>query len=66
MQSNSITRFDVIDRIDNACKELEMAAELLNAMGVSFAMPDLIGSIVRRLEDIRVDVYSADLPNEQA
>lgn len=65
MQNNSITRFDVIDRIDRACSELEMAAALLNTMGVSFAMPDLIGSIVRRLESIRVDVHSADLPNEQ-
>lgn len=60
-----INRIDAICRIDNACEELEAAMALLNSMGVSFAMPDLIGSIVCRLEDIRVDVYSADLPNEQ-
>lgn len=59
-----INRIDAICRIDNACKELEAAMALLNSMGVTFAMPDLIGSIVRRLEDIRVDIYSADLPNE--
>ncbi len=66
MQNNSITRFDVIDRIDRACSELEMAAALLNSMGAEFTtLPGDIRSIVQKLEQLRVDVYSADLPNEQ-
>lgn len=61
-----INRFDAICRIDNACEELEAAMDLLNSMGAEFTtLPGDIRSIVQKLEDLRVDIYSADLPKEQ-
>lgn len=60
-----INRIDAICRIDNACKELEAAMSLLHSMGAEFTtLPGDIHSIVQKLEDLRVDVYEADLPNE--
>lgn len=59
-----INRIDAICRIDNACEELEAAMALLHSMGATFSIDQRLETMIRKLEDLRVDIYSADLPNE--
>lgn len=57
-------RIDVILKIDHACAILEEAMEMLVELGASRSYNERLYAVVRKLEDFRVDVYSADLPNE--
>ena len=59
-----MNRFDVILKIDHACSILEEAMELMQELGASFLYKEDMQSIVRRLEDYRIEVHSASLPNE--
>lgn len=59
-----MNRFDVILKIDHACAILEEALGMLRDLGASRSYNERLYAVVRRLEDFRVDVYSADLPNE--
>lgn len=60
-----MNRFDVILKIDHACSILEEAMGMLRDLGASRSYNERLYAVVSKLEDFRVDVHSADLPNEQ-
>jgi len=60
-----MNRFDVILKIDHACSILEEAMEMLRDLGASYSYDAHLKTVVMKLENLRVDVHSADLPNEQ-
>ena len=57
-------RIDVIIDIDSACEQLEKVSDMLNSLGATFSILQRVDLIVQKLEDLRTDLYSADLPNE--
>lgn len=60
-----MNRFDVILKIDHACSILDEVLEMLRDLGASRSYDERLHAVVSKLEDLRVDVHSADLPNEQ-
>lgn len=59
-----MNRTDAIVKIDEALDRLEEALEMLEYMGSSFSIYDRLRTKINSLTNLRVDIMSAPLPQE--
>lgn len=58
-------RIDTIIQLDGAIDHLMGVRERLIDMACTYSLDQRIDTLLRRLEDLRVDIMQADLPGEQ-
>lgn len=60
-----MTRIDTIIQLDSAIAQLEDVRERLIDMACTHSLDRRIDTMLRQLEDLRVDILQADLPGEK-
>ena len=58
-------RFNTIVRLDDAILSIEVVRVRLIDMAATYSLDRRIETLLRQLEDLRVDILQADLPGEQ-
>ena len=58
-------RFDIIVQLDTAAATIERVREQLIDMACTYSLDQRIDTLLRRLEDLRIDIMQADLPAER-
>jgi hypothetical protein len=59
------TRSDAIIELDYAAGRLEHAKIMLQDLGCTFSIDQRIEKLIKEIDDLRCDLYSADLPGEK-
>jgi hypothetical protein len=60
-----MTRIDTIIQLDGAIDHLMGVRERLIDMACTYSLDRRIDTMLRQLEDLRVDILQADLPGEK-
>lgn len=56
-----MNRTDAVVAIDHACDGLEQALAILEGLGATYSMVNRVAVMIQSLENLRVDVWQADL-----